>query len=166
MSMWNILCRLWKKAVYINYFYDISVIFSNFIITYIGNLSQVRLNLHRSWPTDRCNWHRLQRLLPTFIQICESTAKKVWKTNFEQRAKNSESKEVGLSCISRVLLVTRPITLYNVLCSIIFDLVILMFDLLYTCTYSKWKMIHYNIDHYFWTKRGGDVIFHVGIFFL
>ena len=28
--------------------------------SHIGNLSQVQLNLHRSWPTDRCNWQRLQ----------------------------------------------------------------------------------------------------------
>ena len=33
--------------------------FSVILSSHIGNLSQVRLNLHRSWPTDRCNWHRL-----------------------------------------------------------------------------------------------------------
>ena len=27
--------------------------------SHIMNLSQVQVNLHRSWPTDRCYWHRL-----------------------------------------------------------------------------------------------------------
>ena len=45
-------------AVYTNYFYDTSVI-SVTLSSHIWNLSQVRLTLHRSWPTDRCNWHRL-----------------------------------------------------------------------------------------------------------
>ena len=33
--------------------------FSVILSSHIGNLSQVRLNLHPSWPTDQCNWHRL-----------------------------------------------------------------------------------------------------------
>ena len=35
--------------------WSISVILSS----HIGNFAQVRVNFHRSWPTDRCNWHRL-----------------------------------------------------------------------------------------------------------
>ena len=33
--------------------------FSVILLSHIGNLSHVWVNLHRSWPTDRCNWHRL-----------------------------------------------------------------------------------------------------------
>ena len=39
--------------------------FSVILSWHIGYLSQVRLNLHRSWPTDRCNWHRLQSVCPS-----------------------------------------------------------------------------------------------------
>ena len=33
--------------------------FSVILSSHIGNLSQVRRNLHRLWTTDQCNWHRL-----------------------------------------------------------------------------------------------------------
>ena len=33
--------------------------FSVILSSHIGNLWQVQLNLHRSWPTDWCNRHRL-----------------------------------------------------------------------------------------------------------
>ena len=31
------------------------------VLSRIGSLSQVRVNMHRSWPTDWCNWHRLNQ---------------------------------------------------------------------------------------------------------
>ena len=37
--------------------------FSVILLSHIGNFSQVWVNLHRSWPTDQCNWHRLDYLL-------------------------------------------------------------------------------------------------------
>ena len=33
--------------------------FSAILSSHAGNLSQVRVNLHRSWLTDQCYWHRL-----------------------------------------------------------------------------------------------------------
>ena len=39
--------------------------FSVILSSYIGNLSQVRLNLYWSWLMDRCNWDRLHWLTYT-----------------------------------------------------------------------------------------------------
>ena len=64
-------------SVYTNYFMthrSFSVILSSH--TGIGNFSQVRLHLHRSWPTDRCNWHRLMY----FSHIRKDHKASPWKT--------------------------------------------------------------------------------------
>ena len=45
--------------------------FAVILTLHIGNLSQVRLNLHRSWPTDRCNWHRLMYMYIIPILLCK-----------------------------------------------------------------------------------------------
>ena len=53
--------KAWRQCIPINFMTPQS--FSVILLSHtcIGNLSQVRLNLHWSWLTDRCNWHRLWR---------------------------------------------------------------------------------------------------------
>ena len=41
--------------------------FAVILSSHIGNFSQVRLKLHRSGPTDWCNWHRLQYSLYWYL---------------------------------------------------------------------------------------------------
>ena len=57
-------------TVYANYFYDPSVIFSNSIITY-----RELHDLHRSWPTEWCNWHRLRWIV--FNETCQEARSNV-----------------------------------------------------------------------------------------
>ena len=61
-----------STTVYTNYFYDTSVIFSNFIITYREPFTGPTY-LHRSWPTDRCNWHRLAQKSESSSKVSKQT---------------------------------------------------------------------------------------------
>ena len=63
------------STVYANNFYDTKVIFC------IGNFSQVRVNLHRSWQTDQCNWHRLKQILQ-FLSWERNNKAACWWTTF------------------------------------------------------------------------------------
>ena len=55
--------KLYWKPVYTNYFYDTSVIFSHFTISYIciyGTFHKSDLICIGHWPAFLCNWHRLE----------------------------------------------------------------------------------------------------------
>ena len=63
--------------------------FSVILSSHIGNLSQVRLNLHQSWPTDRCNWHRLLMTIVKTPKLTNPNPTRPW-TQFRIRWKIPE----------------------------------------------------------------------------
>ena len=64
MVKWHVL-TMWRLSKNVDPDYSMPIIvmthrsFSVFYHHILGNLSQVQVNLHWSWLTDQCNWHRL-----------------------------------------------------------------------------------------------------------